>query len=225
MSLPWFRMYSEWATDPVVQSLAFEDQRHHAVILCLKCNGTIDRDIAREQRERIITRGLGLDPVTSVEVKRRLLEVGLIDENWQPNGWEKRQFMSDVSTNRVRKYRKNKETGNVTGNNGNRFRNGPDTEQIQNRTDTENKLLARRDKRASLGDGEIVEKIPALGNVEVEVKESYVHELDRLYPAVDIPQTLREIRAWNLANTAKRKTPGGVARHINTWMAKVQNGG
>ena len=90
---------------------------------------------------------------------------------------------------------------------------------------TKKKLLARRDKRASLGDGEIVEKIPALGNVEVEVKESYVHELDRLYPAVDIPQTLREIRAWNLANIAKRKTPGGVARHINTWMAKVQNGG
>lgn len=94
MSLPWFRMYSEWASDPVVQSLSFDDQRHHAVLLCLKCNGTLDRDIATAQRERIILRGLGLDAVTAGEVKRRLLEVGLINKSWQPNGWDKRQFSS-----------------------------------------------------------------------------------------------------------------------------------
>src|SRR5688500_13730405 len=114
MSLPWFRMYAEWASDPVVQSLSFNDQRHHAVILCLKCNGNLDRDIADAQRERIVLRGLGLDSVSAGEVKRRLMEVGLIDDNWQPNGWEKRQFISDVSTKRVRNYRKNKQTGNVS---------------------------------------------------------------------------------------------------------------
>src|SRR3990167_6859575 len=64
--------------------------------------------------------------------------------------------------------------------------------------DTKTKLLAQRDKRASLGDAEIVEKIPALGGTEVEIRESHVKELERLYPAVDVPQTLREIRAWNL---------------------------
>lgn len=95
MSLPWFRMYAEWASDPVVQSLAFEDQRHHAVILCLKCNGTLDRDIADDQRERIIVRGLGLDTLSALEAKRRLLEVGLIDEDWQPRGWDKRQLTNN----------------------------------------------------------------------------------------------------------------------------------
>lgn len=107
-------MYAEWASDPVVQSLSFDDQRHHAVLLCLKCNGTLDRKIAAAQRERIILRGLGLDAITAGEVRRRLLEVGLIDEDWQPNGWDKRQYNSDISTNRVRKYRNNNNSGNVS---------------------------------------------------------------------------------------------------------------
>lgn len=114
MALPWFRMYAEAAGDPVLQSLAFDDQRHYFVLLCLKCGGALDRRLVPQQRERIIARGLGLDQVTASEVKRRLLEVSLIDKNWQPLGWEKRQFSSDVSTDRVRKYRKDKETGNVS---------------------------------------------------------------------------------------------------------------
>jgi len=141
MSMPWFRMYAEWASDPVVQTLSFDDQRHHAVLLCLKCNGTLDREISDAHRERIVVRGLGLDPVAAGEVKRRLLEVGLIDENWQPNGWDKRQFISDVSTQRVRNYRNKNKSRNVSETShetvGNSSGNGPYTEQIQNRTDTE----------------------------------------------------------------------------------------
>ena len=101
-------MYSEWAGDPVVQSLSFDDQRHHVLILCLKCNGTLDRKISAAHRDRAICRGLGLDPVAASEAKRRLIDAGLIDENWQPHGWDKRQYASDVSTERVRKYRTNK---------------------------------------------------------------------------------------------------------------------
>lgn len=93
MSLPWFRMYAEFAGDPVIQSLAFEDQRHYIILLCLKCNGTLDRDLNARQREPIILRGLGLDPITGAEVKRRLMEVALIDKNWHPLGWEKRQYV------------------------------------------------------------------------------------------------------------------------------------
>ncbi len=39
---PWFRLYSEFVSDPKVQLLAFEDQRHFIAILCLKCNETLD---------------------------------------------------------------------------------------------------------------------------------------------------------------------------------------
>lgn len=132
MSFPWFRMYAEFSGDPIIQSLAFEDQRHFVVLLCLKCNGTLDREMARPTRDRIICRGLGLDPVTAAEAQRRLVEVGLIDKNWQPSGWNARQFVSDSSTERVRKYRKKKEAGNVTPAFQERDCNAPDTD-----TDTE----------------------------------------------------------------------------------------
>lgn len=112
MSNPWFRLYAEFATDPIVQSLAFEDQRHFVVIMCLKCNGVLDRNLTPENRERIINRSLGLDNIASLETKRRLSDVGLIDQNWQPIAWDKRQFISDHSTERSRKSRNNKESEN-----------------------------------------------------------------------------------------------------------------
>ncbi|GEM_PF-4239137 len=95
MSLPWYRMYAKWATDPVVQSLAFEDQRHHAVLMCLKRNGTLDHPLAAKQRELVICRGLGLDPASAAEAKRRLMEIGLIDKNWQPTDWEETQYLPE----------------------------------------------------------------------------------------------------------------------------------
>ena len=128
MSLPWFRMYAEFAGDPVIQSLAFEDQRHYVVILCLKCSGTLDRNISADLIDRIVLRGLGLDPVAGAEAKRRLMEVCLIEKNWQPKGWDKRQFRSDLSTERVRQFRKRSETVSETD---------QIQIQIQNRTDKE----------------------------------------------------------------------------------------
>ena len=114
MSMQWFRFYSEFSGNPTIQSLAFEDQRHFVILLCLKCDGTLDRPIDAKVRERIICRGLGLDPLTASEAKRRLIEVGLIGKDWQPNGWDTRQYVSDNSTGRVAKHRKNKNAGNVS---------------------------------------------------------------------------------------------------------------
>lgn len=111
--MQWFRMYAEFLSDPVVQSLSFEDQRHYVAILCLKCNGTLDRELASSARERIIYRGIGLDPINAEEVKKRLLEVGLIDKKWHPKGWDKRQYKSDDVTQRTRKHKKTLEVGNV----------------------------------------------------------------------------------------------------------------
>ena len=46
-----------------------------------------------------------------------------------------------------------------------------------------------------------------------------------LYPAVDIMQELRNMRGWLLSNPTKRKTKRGMARFINSWLAKEQNRG
>lgn len=71
--------------------------------------------------------------------------------------------------------------------------------------------------------GEVIERIPLCDGTDFEVRKSFVDELDRLFPAVDPVQTLREIRAWNLAKPARRKTRKGVKAHITTWFGKEQD--
>jgi hypothetical protein len=55
----------------------------------------------------------------------------------------------------------------------------------------------------------IVEKIPLCDKTEFAVTKDFVAELDRLYPAVDPVQTLREIRGWCLGNPKRTKTARG----------------
>jgi hypothetical protein len=90
--MPWFRLYSEFIGDPVIQCLSFEDQRHYVGILCLKCSGLLDKLLEKSTRERMIARGLGLDPASAEEAKRRLCDASLIDAKWQPIAWDKRQY-------------------------------------------------------------------------------------------------------------------------------------
>jgi len=45
------------------------------------------------------------------------------------------------------------------------------------------------------------------------------------FPAVDVMQTLREIRAWCLANPLKCKTSRGIQRFLTSWMHREQNKG
>lgn len=70
----------------------------------------------------------------------------------------------------------------------------------------------------------VIENIP-LNSGEWPARQSFVQEMERLYPAVDVPATLREIRAWCIANPTKRKTQAGVKRFINAWFSKEQNRG
>jgi hypothetical protein len=67
--------------------------------------------------------------------------------------------------------------------------------------------------------------IPIVGGNEFQVTEAMVQEFEPLYPAVDVPQTLREIRAWCLTNPARRKTKAGVMRFVNSWLSREQNKG
>lgn len=70
----------------------------------------------------------------------------------------------------------------------------------------------------------VVERIPMVGGEEFEVRESFAIELARLYPAVDVPATLRQIRGWCLGNPTKLKTVRGIRRFITAWCERDQNG-
>lgn len=114
MAKPWFRLYAEFISDPKVQLLAFEDQRHFVALLCLKCNGILDSTATNpEHRERMVAKALGLDVATAAEVRRRLDEAQLIAPDWQPLRWSDRQYESDSSTERVHRYRERQKERNV----------------------------------------------------------------------------------------------------------------
>nr|DAP56874.1 MAG TPA: hypothetical protein [Caudoviricetes sp.] len=59
---------------------------------------------------------------------------------------------------------------------------------------------------------------------EFEVTENDVITYQQLYPAVDVRQELRNIKAWCLSNPTKRKTRSGAKRFFNAWLSREQNG-
>lgn len=60
---------------------------------------------------------------------------------------------------------------------------------------------------------------------EYPVTEKQILDWQQTYPAVDVMQSLRQIRSWNLNNQAKRKTMRGMAAHIDKWLARDQDRG
>ena len=109
-SMPWFRMYHEFATDPKVQMLSEVDQRRFIMLLCLKC---CNADVTLQCNE--IAFQLRVTEAEWQATKARLIDKGLIDEDGKPEAWDKRQYVSDSSAERVRKHRENKKRySNVT---------------------------------------------------------------------------------------------------------------
>lgn len=107
-SLPWFRMYTDFLMDPKMIALAFEDQRHFIGILALKADGALDQDCCPDLMDRIVAQRLWIDHAIIRDVKKRLVAAGLIDEDWQPLAWNKRQMRSDAdptNAERQRRYR------------------------------------------------------------------------------------------------------------------------
>lgn len=106
--LPWFRMYCDFLEDPKILSLAFEDQRHFIGVLALKSSGVLDQSCSEKMMNRIVAQKLWISHDAVDDVKRRLCEAGLIDDDWQPMAWDKRQFVSDRDPScaeRQRRYR------------------------------------------------------------------------------------------------------------------------
>ena len=115
-SFPWFRLYNEAIDDEKLRLLAFEDRWHFVALLCCKSKGLLDSADSHDLKNRKIALKLGLSSRELDEVARRLAEVGLIDrDTLQPLAWDERQFHSDDSTSRVRKFReRQKQAGNAS---------------------------------------------------------------------------------------------------------------
>lgn len=58
---------------------------------------------------------------------------------------------------------------------------------------------------------------------EIPITDSQCEEWGTLFPAVDVPQELRNMRAWLIANPRNRKTAGGMTRFATSWLSRAQN--
>lgn len=108
-SLPWFRMYTDFLMDPKMIALAFEDQRHFIGILALKSDGALDQDCCPDLMDRIVAQRLWIDHAIIRDVKKRLVAAELIDNDWQPLAWNKRQMRSDADPTNAERQRRHRE--------------------------------------------------------------------------------------------------------------------
>ena len=135
----WFRFYAESVNDPKVQRLPAHLFKTWVNLLCLASanGGTLPsrEDIAFQLRMSDHDANSQID---------ELIGIGLLDiatgKSLEPHNWKARQFISDISKDRVRKHRAKKAEAspkpecNVTV-------TPPDTEQIQiTDTETEQKV-------------------------------------------------------------------------------------
>ena len=71
----------------------------------------------------------------------------------------------------------------------------------------------------------VVLTLPLIGGKEYPVTRDNVVFWQDTYPAVNVDQQLREMKAWLIANPAKRKTEKGIANFIINWLSKEQDKG
>ncbi len=99
----WFRMYAEVLNDPKAQRLKDADFRGWVNVLCLACqnDGVIpsDDDIAFALR----IEGRKAAKLMETLAAARLIDVS--ETGRTPHNWSGRQYKSDVSTDRVKRFR------------------------------------------------------------------------------------------------------------------------
>lgn len=77
MANPWFRLYSEFATDPKVQMLSETDQRRYIMLLCIRYGNETE-----PFSDRLVAFKLRISNSEAIKTRQRLLDAGLIVGDW-----------------------------------------------------------------------------------------------------------------------------------------------
>lgn len=109
MANPWFRMYSEFASDSKVQMMGEAMQRRLVMLFCMRCSDVTvtlsDEEIAFQMR-------ISADELA--DTKALFMKKGFVDNDWNLINWDKRQSPSDSSAARTRAYRERMKEVTVT---------------------------------------------------------------------------------------------------------------
>lgn len=103
----WFRLHADFMHDPKVQMMSENMQRRLVMLFCMRCNGN------ETFQDNEIIFSLRISQEEWEKTKALFISNNFIDESNAILNWEKRQYLSDVSTLRVKKHRQ-KCNGNET---------------------------------------------------------------------------------------------------------------
>jgi hypothetical protein len=173
MANPWFRMYGEFATDPKVQMLSETDQRRLTMLFCLRCNGHVTL------HDEEVTFLLRISNDEWMASKALFVAKGFIDSDNEILNWDKRQFTSDTSKNRVAAYReRKKQSSNADVTLQKQKSNAIDTDTD---TDTEHKKhITRKDKSLALPDWLSKEVWSEFKAMRTKIRKPLTPEAERL---------------------------------------------
>jgi len=190
-------------------------------------SGAVDRGTLMNVNSEDLASALDVD-CASVDAVLQAMQGRVLDSG-KLTGWEKRQVnREDSSTERVKKWRETKVKHNVTQSNAVK----PDVTQVKHnvtadksreeeiRTEQVQVPLASTALAVPAERGKLVCTLP-LNQGDHEVFETDVQGWTALYPAVDVRQELRSIKGWALSNPTRRKTKGGIARFVNSWLSRI----
>lgn len=60
---------------------------------------------------------------------------------------------------------------------------------------------------------------------EYPFTQDFIDQMQAAYPAVDVLQEMRAMKAWCLSNPKKRKTSRGIKAFVNSWLSREQDRG
>lgn len=101
----------------------------------------------------------------------------------------------------------------------------PSSSSEPTKSNSKEAMSAEAKQVRSAPSGKVAGTIPLNTGRQFQVFEEQVQTWAATYPAVDVRQELREIRAWCDSNPSRRKTERGVLKFINAWLAREQDKG
>lgn len=203
----WFRFYNDAMRNPKVAQLSDAHFRLWVELLCMASE--YDGRIPHEESLKALLRRR-LDHLKAG--LSALLKAGLIDaleDGYTPHDWDKRQYKSDLSTERSRKHREKcnvAETVSATA---------PDTD---TETDTENNIDTSPDGEPPLSVLEVVEAwneladdcdLPKVGKL-TDSRKRRLQARIRQYP---------EVESWRAAFGTIRRSPFLQGNNARGWKA------
>jgi hypothetical protein len=169
-------MYNEIVDNYKVKLLPPDDRWYFVAILSCKSQGVLDCD--PELLEEVLQVKLGVTKDQLKAIQSSLLRVKLIDEKYQPIGWDERQFVSDNSSVRSRKLReksKVKQDATTLQRCKNVSATPPDTE-----TETESESEQKQNKSIVNQERKIIlARVAALG-IDMDLWNEYLRTRKRL---------------------------------------------